>query len=368
MANPEHVKIAKAGGKAVDLWYKSQPPHMGFDLTNADLTRANLQGADLTLANLEGANLSHANLQGADLYRSSLSRVNLSFAKLENAFLMAAYLQDAELTGANLEGVNAVRSDFSGARLSGANLKNACLDCAQLNTTYLKKANLTNARIIGTSFTYAELEEAILDGVIMGQDWPESWWSVENVKCRYFFIADDPDAIHKQRVPTTGYLAEGEFQDRFKSRPTIHFIFENGMPTLGPAVLDLAISQANMQKPETGLRLLDITVRGGIPRAIVEVAKKVSKKDALALVEICYQQKMSQMQKEIEALKGDKINLLKIVSNKMLLPAMEGRDTYISAVALAKLHNVAPDTLRKRLDRHRAKHPLDAVFYVESQV
>ncbi|MFC1739711.1 hypothetical protein ACFL1G_11805 [Planctomycetota bacterium] len=40
---------------------------------------------------------------------------------------------------------------------------------------------------------------------------------------------------------------------------------------------------------------------------------------------------------------------------------------FMSVVDLAKKHGVNAENLRKRLDRYRAKHPLDVDFFVESQ-
>jgi hypothetical protein len=53
---------------------------LDFDLSRADLSRANLSGADLSRANLSGADLSGANLSGADLSRANLSGANLDFS------------------------------------------------------------------------------------------------------------------------------------------------------------------------------------------------------------------------------------------------------------------------------------------------
>ena len=60
------------------------------DLSNADLSGANLIGADLSDANLFSAGLSEANLIGADLSRANLSEANLNGADLENANLSGA--------------------------------------------------------------------------------------------------------------------------------------------------------------------------------------------------------------------------------------------------------------------------------------
>ena len=73
----------------------------------------------------------------------------------------------------------------------------------------------------------------------------------------------------------------------------------------------------------SGLRLLSIDPTGGLPRALIEVAQKVSKADALALVQACYQQKIEQMRKEIEGLIAEKESLLQVISQKVLPPYVE---------------------------------------------
>ena len=79
------------------------------DLSDADLYTANLSNADLAYAHLEGAYLSFANLSGANLFNAHLEGANLGFANLSNADLAYANLSGAVLvgvtwTGAYIEG------------------------------------------------------------------------------------------------------------------------------------------------------------------------------------------------------------------------------------------------------------------------
>ena len=78
--------------------------------------RANLSDADLSYANL-----SYANLGGADLSYANLSGANLSYANLRYANLRGANLREADLSYANLSGAN-----LRGADLGGANLGFNC--------------------------------------------------------------------------------------------------------------------------------------------------------------------------------------------------------------------------------------------------
>ena len=65
------------------------------NLTDADLSYANLNGAILRFSDLSNANLTYANLGGADL----------RFADLSDAYLRDAYMYGADLSGADLTGV-----------------------------------------------------------------------------------------------------------------------------------------------------------------------------------------------------------------------------------------------------------------------
>lgn len=86
-----------------------------MDLSEANLSGANLGGSSLFQANLRGANLSSADLRG-----TSLSEANLSGANLSRADLTRANLSKANLSGVNLNGADLWLADVSGANLSGS--------------------------------------------------------------------------------------------------------------------------------------------------------------------------------------------------------------------------------------------------------
>jgi len=120
--------------------------------------------------------------------------------------------------------------------------------------------------------TDSNLSNAKLTGVIFDQTQFENW-NISNVICFYFYFFDrekarkgDKEQHCKQgekirsmgatknskriaivteikpeyfrRVPEKGHLKVGEFEDRFKSRPTIEFIFEHGIPAAMGSVED----------------------------------------------------------------------------------------------------------------------------------
>jgi len=366
MANPEHVELVKGGKEAVAYWQDTmrvKHHHDGYDSFLNDLT---------------------LDLREADLSNEILEDLPLSKANIKNAKFQNTEFYNCDFVGANLEGTDMQRTFFAHcsllwANLNNSNLREAFLIDTMLWQTELRKADLSNAFLCNSCLTGTDLEGATLDGIlIFGSSIDE--WNISNVRCTHFFLPSEelkktaePVALHAdgqvrgKRIPPRGYLAPGEFEDRFKSRSTIEFIFEHGIPAFGPAVLGLAIDEAKREHPETDLRLLSIDAKGGIPRAVIEIAEKVSKEDALRLVQACYLQKVEQMQKEIEGLKDDKQLLLQLTSQKMLLPTMVNVEGYFSCAELAKQHQVDPEALRKRLDRHRAKYALDTDFYIESQ-
>ena len=90
MANDEHVKVVKAGAKAIEAWRDAHPDErldlQEADLSGADLTGAFLFAADLTEADLTEANLTEANLSGADLTQALLSgAIGLEVSQLARA-------------------------------------------------------------------------------------------------------------------------------------------------------------------------------------------------------------------------------------------------------------------------------------------
>jgi hypothetical protein len=86
----------------------------GEDLSEANLSFANLREANLSFANLREANLREANLSFANLREANLSEANLSFANLreanlEGANLMGAIISYGQLVSAN---TSAIKADF----------------------------------------------------------------------------------------------------------------------------------------------------------------------------------------------------------------------------------------------------------------
>ncbi len=110
------------------------------------LADANLAGAELALLDyLRGADLTEANLSDADLVRIDLTEASLARAQLDRADLTDAHLPRANLTDADLSNANLRLAD-----LRGANLEDAKLEGADLSEADLEDA---------TGVTVEELEE-----------------------------------------------------------------------------------------------------------------------------------------------------------------------------------------------------------------
>jgi len=96
--------------------WRAENPHVGVNLSYADLRNANLFDADLSYANLRYADLSYADLSYANLSNVNLRNANLFDANLSYADLRYANLSYANLFDANLRGaLGACRRDISSA-------------------------------------------------------------------------------------------------------------------------------------------------------------------------------------------------------------------------------------------------------------
>ncbi|MCD2204025.1 pentapeptide repeat-containing protein [Halobacterium sp. KA-6] len=164
----------------------------GADLSESNLSEAELPGANLSEANLRSADLSNTNLSEAELSNAYLFDVDLSSALLQHAdlseadirsadlseaFLGYADLSSASLGGTTLSGSNLVRADLTSASLldadlskadlhnatlSDANFRNAILSDANLRKATFSDANLRNATLSGSDLTRSNLKNALL--------------------------------------------------------------------------------------------------------------------------------------------------------------------------------------------------------------
>lgn len=117
------------------------------DLRGIDLSQEELSGADLVRARLDGARLEDCGLVEARLDFATLSGASLAWARLDRASLVAcvaldACWDDASLEGAVLTAANLARGSFRRAQLQAARLTAATLMRADLRVADLRGADL----------------------------------------------------------------------------------------------------------------------------------------------------------------------------------------------------------------------------------
>ena len=155
MANPEHLKILKQG---VDVWnkWREENSNIYLDLSNANLSNANLRYTNLRDANLLCADLAFANLRHANMRNADLRHANLHTADLRHANLRHANLSNSSLSNAIL-----LYADLRYAILDNSSLSYADLEFANLDSTSLKDTDFNNAIVGGTIFTSTDLRGVV---------------------------------------------------------------------------------------------------------------------------------------------------------------------------------------------------------------
>jgi len=269
VANPEHLAILNRGVKAWNEWRKQNP-----EITPG-LTRAFLGFMKLSKADLSGANLINADLNSARLNKANLTA----------AFLLGADLVKANLTGANLVKANLVGADLVGACLNGANLQNADVAFCQLSCCDLTGAKLTGANLYATA---------------------RDDWIIEGVECKYVFW----DAGGKIRSPQDRDLAPGEFEQLYRTLPTIEYVFQNGMTPMDPLIMDRVVQAIRQQNPEYDIKIESISARGLAPSIKFTVQQEEQKEPARMEVSRRYDG-------YIERLEADKDRLAALLSQSL---------------------------------------------------
>ena len=169
MANEEHVAQLRKGVASWNAW-REENPDIRPDLSEANLSWADLHGANLREANLRKANLSWANLHGVNLQEADLS----GEADLHGACLRDANLSRATLRGAHLRGALLLDSDFTNAdltncRVHGASVWNLKLDGAKQRNLIITPENepeITVDNIEVAQFIYLQLHGGKIRDVI----------------------------------------------------------------------------------------------------------------------------------------------------------------------------------------------------------
>ena len=119
-------------------------------LNSINLSNKDLSGANLSDAVLKGCDFSGADLRGANLLSAAAERCNFSGADLRGAKLFCAILRNCNFSGA----------DLSGANLESADFHESNLDCAVLDEVNAKDAQFCSVSLDSTSFLDANLAES----------------------------------------------------------------------------------------------------------------------------------------------------------------------------------------------------------------
>ena len=134
----------------------------GADLRFANLSEMDLSGADLRFANLYGANLYKTKLESADLTNAILANVNLTGSDLSGTILTGADLTGTILTGADLSGATLAGADLSDTILTGVDLSGKDLTGTVFMNAKLTDVRLNKVNAIDSDFSYALINNGVL--------------------------------------------------------------------------------------------------------------------------------------------------------------------------------------------------------------
>lgn len=272
--------------KGVDL---REAMLQGTKFQNANLQHANLsgafiKGADFTDAKLQWANLSNTNLQDSVFRDAKLTGTNLENSNLESATLTGASMQQANLSNANLININLSEINLQDTNLSNANMQNCILDNAILSRANLSNANLygasfkkavvTQASITDASLIYADLREANLSGADITSanlyQCALGKWIISGIKCNSIYFDKD----FSKKFPNGRNFSLGEFEEIYKTLPTIEYYFERGFSLVDQVLIDKVVREINEENPEMGLVLDSFQAKGLCPHIRLTVSKK----------------------------------------------------------------------------------------------
>jgi len=190
--------------------------------------------------------------------------------------LTEADLQGGDFKGINLRLVNLTAASFSGADLSGANLCETKMIFANLTD-----ANITAARLYGSA---------------------RDDWKIDGIKCDYIYL--DPEG--KERIPKDRDFKPGEFEELYKSLPTIDYYFEDGFTPIDAVIMDKVVQAINERHPEFELKLDSFHSRGQ-PHVKFTVAYKEVADQAIKQI-------VSEYETRMEVLEGKKDQLMEVIA------------------------------------------------------
>jgi uncharacterized protein YjbI with pentapeptide repeats len=169
--NDEHNGIFAQGKENWNTWRRDNPgikPDLagldisetcvsGFNLSEMDLTGADLYQTDLSSTNMKLTLLAEADLSGSKLMNTDLYKCNFKGAFLTEADLTGSYagavdFRTADLRGANFEGANLTEADFRGANLMNARFSGADLSRCDLTGCDLRHTDFSGAHLVDMDY------------------------------------------------------------------------------------------------------------------------------------------------------------------------------------------------------------------------
>ena len=259
---------------------KAKFPGARMDLSvfrHTDFTEAYMNGADLRGADMNSAILRRAHLRGTDLSRASLNDAYLDGAVLTGATMLDAWLVAASLQETDLSVTQLFKTNLSHADLAHANLTEADLRGARLVAAKLNKANLTGAKLYGT----------IRDE-----------WTITAISCRYVYW----DFWYKERFPKDRDFEVGEFQDQYRSLPTIECGFESGMTPLDYLIMEQVVRDIRQKAPEFDMRIASLVSGVHSPSMKFTIRHEAQKEAALTELQAGLQKKRRQLEGRYETI------------------------------------------------------------------
>jgi uncharacterized protein YjbI with pentapeptide repeats len=131
------------------------------DLTDTDLSGANLSRVVLAHANLCRTKLGGANLEGANLGAAKLVDVDLSGARLTKTILDLAHFERCSLRGVVFDSTSMMEAEFG----EGVDMSEATAELMVFLRLDLREVNLSRARFQKCAFVECDLRGAVLEDI-----------------------------------------------------------------------------------------------------------------------------------------------------------------------------------------------------------
>ncbi len=341
-SNLNHANLADADLSGAYLLYANLS---NATLCNTILQKVFLREALLSYTNLEGANLTGANLMKAILTNANLTKAILIDSNLGDTILVAAKMKGSDLTRASCYGITATKTDLRGATLVDTKLDRANFRESNLSDSNLSRASMMEVNFIGANLSGAKLNNSNLTAsTFIGAKLTSSNltacklygtsrddWKIDSIKCDYVYW----DKNGKKRIPKDCDFEPGEFEELYKSLPTITYYFSNDFTPITTLVMHKVVNSINQKHNTFDLRLDSFHSRS-TPHAVFTVLHKDHAENALQEITNGYERTIQRLEGKIEGLKEafseaiDRPQSIRITHMGNTFNTTSGRDTNIA--------------------------------------